>query len=515
MASSLTNLNQQTSLSVATRQSTTTSSDQGETPGFPMPICRKKACAQCREAKARCSLALPRCSRCIQRRLDCDYSGHAARASPYPGASTGAALSGSTGFAPDMPTQVESSFLHTPEWSSEVGYDQNHPITMPLAENPLHASTWPFEFAIPRDETSSGCLLAPTPPLEPINPILGFPSGFNITSGSNCASASNNDNAITNFPSDPSTETNFLAPRGSSKPLTKRRPLTSHGFFAAKIILGHVESYPKMMFQGDTLPPFIHSKCSLHDGLTQTCVKDQGHKCLSPTLSICVSLVQLFYSKTPENSAFVWKTIYSELARLSQEHESYDDEALLEALQAICIYTILQSLDSDSIEVNDTKLLLAALGTMGSILHDRSSYTSDYCALNGRRIRHEWMIHESSRRTICLMFIIETLLDVIIGERDSVECNGFGATPLPCIRDLWETKSTTKWVEDYRNAVLRRRRSKPLTVRDLKLSVTSPNLSSVSSGENDAVRSEIMSWCESLDPFGTIVWMAATLAKAT
>ncbi|EHK25872.1 uncharacterized protein TRIVIDRAFT_219631 [Trichoderma virens Gv29-8] len=48
-----------------------------------MTISRKKACAQCRKAKAGCNLSAPRCSRCMERRLQCDYAGHVPQMARY------------------------------------------------------------------------------------------------------------------------------------------------------------------------------------------------------------------------------------------------------------------------------------------------------------------------------------------------------------------------------------------------------------------------------------------------
>lgn len=111
-------------------------------------------------------------------------------------------------------------------------------------------------------------------------------------------------------------DTDLFAPSQNTK-LLKRAPESAHEFFALKVMLGQLESYPKMMTEGASLPPFIHSKCAFDDTGSFEC--RERHTCLSEHLSICASLVHLFYTKTPTNSDFVWKTIYTEQERIHRE----------------------------------------------------------------------------------------------------------------------------------------------------------------------------------------------------
>ncbi|KAH6896824.1 hypothetical protein B0T10DRAFT_602235 [Thelonectria olida] len=280
-------------------------------------------------------------------------------------------------------------------------------------------------------------------------------------------------------------------------------------------MLGQIESYPRMMINGLTLPPFIHSRCSLGDGINQTCSSKRVHQCLPKTLSICASLVQLFYSKTPESSDFVWKAIYAEQDRLYQEGKNTDYEGILEALQATCIYVILQTLDPDSQERNNVRLMINTLGAIGERLHDLFNYAEDVRTLSGRDMRYKWMTTESARRTVCLLYIIETLLEVLIGKRDRLGCRGFSETPLPCGGSLWETASTLEWAQSYHQMHSVRRLGRPLMVADLGSSFASVGSDANNNDGNEDLVADVMSWCGSLDQFGTIVWMAGTMVKTT
>lgn len=94
--------------------------------------------------------------------------------------------------------------------------------------------------------------------------------------------------------------------------------------FSAKVLLGQLFSYPKMMATGTKLPPFIFPPCAL-DGLGPSAdchAIDGRHQCLPEALAICSSLVHSFETRTPGNASFVWKNIYTEVMRLNQEVSS-------------------------------------------------------------------------------------------------------------------------------------------------------------------------------------------------
>lgn len=85
------------------------------------------------------------------------------------------------------------------------------------------------------------------------------------------------------------------------------------------ILLGQVTSYPKMLIEGDALPPFIHAPCRIEDGMALECGERGSHQCLPRELAICAGLVDMFYSRTKANADFVWTSIYQERARLQRE----------------------------------------------------------------------------------------------------------------------------------------------------------------------------------------------------
>lgn len=64
-----------------------------------------------------------------------------------------------------------------------------------------------------------------------------------------------------------------------------------------------LSSYPGMMLRRETFPPFIHSSNFLHGQMPQS-------------LANCMSIVQMFSTRTPASNGFVWRTIRMEQERL-------------------------------------------------------------------------------------------------------------------------------------------------------------------------------------------------------
>lgn len=246
-----------------------------------MPISRKKACAQCRRAKARCSLCIPNCSRCMQRGLNCEYVEAGIRPAPYPQLE---ASVGTSSQSLDEFWQASSSAIMS------TATNTTSSINLVVDQIPS-TNDWSFGLNTPHDNILSAEDLCPT--------VGGLSSSsFQIQTLE-----------------EPIVEVN---PGDDFMLLPRRQHVNPNAFLSTTAMLGQLLSYPKMMM-GKTLPPFIHSRCATSDELREECASSSSHRCLSKTLSICSSLVQMFYSKTSANSEFVWKTIYTEHERLRHE----------------------------------------------------------------------------------------------------------------------------------------------------------------------------------------------------
>ncbi|KAH8817281.1 hypothetical protein F5884DRAFT_247011 [Xylogone sp. PMI_703] len=472
-----------------------------------MPLSRKRSCAQCRKAKTRCSLTLPQCIRCAERDMGCDYGSHApSRPSPSP-----------TILRRNKAARIRD--LH----QQEVHSDQYYPpvSTEPRSSHPAAPS---LEQVLPRtigsdldwatfnlNGIATDTFLDLNATTMPITACQGLAHLFETPQ--ECNTAQSPTHLVE--PSYTSGSTTIdLDHDPQALVLTRRTPLTACAFLATRTLLGQIEGWPTMLVSGLTLPPFIHSRCAMNDGVPYGCASKGSHHCLPRSLSICASLVNMFQSRTTTNNDFVWDTIYSEVTRLRQEHLEYDIDNLIQALQALCIYIILQAKDRESLEKNNVRLMIKTIGDIAVRIHLLSDYNTLVDTLRNPPTRSDWILRESVRRAICLLYIVETLLEVMIGVGDPQCCQSFGSTPLPSIRDLWEVQSTYEWNRRFNTYLRGRESEKILLMKDFK-SVKDLTAEQLLSKKAGSVVNDVMRWCEGMDQFGMVVWLAGGLIKSS
>ncbi|RYP17171.1 hypothetical protein DL766_008956 [Monosporascus sp. MC13-8B] len=272
-----------------------------------------------------------------------------------------------------------------------------------------------------------------------------------------------------------------------SSPTNSHRKASSiEAFLTAQIILGRVIGYPKMLVEGGKLPPFIHPYCVL--GGKPNCVIDGIHQCLPKQLANCASLVRMFYGRNSGNSSFVWNSIYGELQRLDEESQGYDQEALLAGTQAMAIYTLLQASDSESMRPNDVVSMIRKLVDMVKKLH-------------------------LSRRSMALLFIIELLFEVFLGDQSCVEGGNFKDVPVPSSRDLWDPDMKENWTSRLQRYLAGRKPDRVLTLGDIRAATCGVDPSQQGMEKDAALVRDVARWCENLDEFGTLLWMAVSLDR--
>jgi hypothetical protein len=110
---------------------------------------------------------------------------------------------------------------------------------------------------------------------------------------------------------------------------------------------------------------------------------------------------------------------------------------------------------------------------------------------------------------VCLLWIVELVLDVIIGPpRETEMCGGYSGVPMPCDRRLWEPVSDAEWTRRYRQSLGGESPRSP-RIRDWRLSRQTLSGSAADEQERLAVL------CEGQDEFGALVWMAGMLERST
>ncbi|CCF38522.1 hypothetical protein CH063_00288 [Colletotrichum higginsianum] len=379
---------------------------------------RKKSCASCRISKARCSLDSP-CRRCEERNLDCKYDHPPRRPAAYRALRPLQTPEGSSR------RDIEETRSHV-----ERSTHRRSPPPGPLMENHIDhldgpSMNWDTLLSPSFLQLSPGCelgfssLLSPSSSDMRLNTFQGLQAppesgGVPWIRNGQQSGVPDHPEARSSLGSPPSiptarsdrlqTQARTCLSRPPRRPFYQDRPFALRpnkvvaACFTVKVLMGQLLAYPKMMAKGGRLPPFIFPPCVVEgNALTTDCCSTGYHKCLPETLAICCNLVQSFEARTAGSASFVWKSIYKEVGRLQNEHDSYNCEELLQALQAVVIYILLQAGDPDSVPYNDIAALVSAPESIAKSLHTSSDYTVNLT--NSTKIdRREWVIRESVRR---------------------------------------------------------------------------------------------------------------------
>lgn len=315
---------------------------------------RKKSCAECRKSKARCSLGSP-CRRCEERSLSCKYH------HPLP-ARTARRLRPAT----DVRERgLQHRVRLADQWDSRTEAD----VDLPRVETDM------VELFASQEQEQQQVIAASTAIFQDINPQGTFfpinsdpqatPSFLSSMQSSDMSDLfglsfspgvpqspkevqHNRPQATGLRPSDPTTRdtgppmhqeypvATSLRPLHDKAPLAPRTRSTVANCFTARVLHGQLLSYPRLLGQGGKLPSFIYPDCAMDGpGLSAECCAQGYHQCLPESLAICSGLMRSFETKTLGNTAFLWKSVYSEVERLTREvfksslislviHELYD-----------------------------------------------------------------------------------------------------------------------------------------------------------------------------------------------
>jgi hypothetical protein len=147
--------------------------------------------------------------------------------------------------------------------------------------------------------------------------------------------------------------------------LQMERPYAQH---SADLVIQSLRSFPTMMQRRETFPWFIHPQSQL--------LSKSEEALLPEALSTCMSIAQMFTSRTPETNHFIWQTVKIERCRFIDEVRALltsgllmlttkkmnqmSNAELLAAVQACMIYLIMCIIDpSPEDEANGLELLVA------------------------------------------------------------------------------------------------------------------------------------------------------------
>lgn len=98
--------------------------------------------------------------------------------------------------------------------------------------------------------------------------------------------------------------------------LQTRQWISVESLLTSKIMLGNIFTYPEMLVNGLNLPPFISPPCC---GDELQCQQAGSHQCLLQPLVACKIVIRMSQTDSPENKAFIWRTIHTEQQKLLHE----------------------------------------------------------------------------------------------------------------------------------------------------------------------------------------------------
>jgi hypothetical protein len=101
-------------------------------------------------------------------------------------------------------------------------------------------------------------------------------------------------------------------------------------------LLRTLQSYPKVMLS-DTFPSFIHQNCFGSDSSLISGTTSDTEVSLKEPLAICKSIVHLYFTRSRETGAFIWRTIDMELSRLDNEVSGFLHSVCYAIISLLCI----------------------------------------------------------------------------------------------------------------------------------------------------------------------------------
>lgn len=120
--------------------------------------------------------------------------------------------------------------------------------------------------------------------------------------------------------------------------------------------------------------------------------------------------------------------------------------------------------------------------------------------IEGRRPEwKEWVLLESKRRTVTVLFMLYLLFDIKPEQRDKTKA-GLSVLPLPAQKHLWEAATESEWIERY-DEMLRTRGGRGF--------LRYADLMALGRGHGGDKMNDLNAWMVSGDAFGVLVLMAA------
>ncbi|KAE9372727.1 hypothetical protein N431DRAFT_483460 [Stipitochalara longipes BDJ] len=473
--------------------------------GDNLPVLRK-SCAACRKAKVKCDSEFPRCRRCTEKDLVCTYElTQRSNSLAQQPASTPSNQPKSNHKllveAPQLGHQNEIPWNATLEDHSEtlIGSDVHSSGAWPTDVSDFSYQNefsldWEPNAGFVEDLEVSHFVSSSTSDY-----YLNGESSFNWLSG---PSPSLTLGSTFSTPADCMFHTPYLVirpmdrdyPPPPSAVISSRSPfIHSHLSTGSQIgrtfLMQSMQSYATLL-AAPTLPPFIHTFSLPAYGPSPPS---------SAPLEICKSIVSLYKNKTSSTSPFIWRSVTTEKDCFMKELENSDDWTMLSMLQAITVYILLRIFDENSFSVEFDRALTAAMTEIAIAAEQRQLLCR--AEIEGWRPEwKEWVLLESKRRTVTLLFIFHLLFDIKPEQRAKSHV-GLSVLPLPAHKQLWQASGEEEWRQAY---------DEMLKARDGRSYLRYEDLIALRNGRGGERMKDLNAWMVGGDSFGMLVMMAAT-----
>ncbi|TVY42537.1 hypothetical protein LOCC1_G005463 [Lachnellula occidentalis] len=260
-----------------------------------------------------------------------------------------------------------------------------------------------------------------------------------------------------------------------------------------------LRSYPHMMISHQSLPPFIHPYYGY--GVSSSGNEIDSHQYGLAPLNNCAAIVKWYSVKNKDNIKFIWGTIRAEQERLLAEYSNYSDQDAVAALQAITVYFLLRiSEDNEKVTNFDIPLIYTMVCDDEQEIAMRvKNVFRKYDNPSIRVTWEDWILAESLRRTMIVLFLIDLLFD-IASPLHSYKCDGslLRELALPCGKALWKASSREEWETEYALQRSKAYGRRQLTYGDLV-------------NFHDREEGTLDPWLSQLDDFGTLVMSATSV----
>ncbi|KXJ87498.1 hypothetical protein Micbo1qcDRAFT_197817 [Microdochium bolleyi] len=384
---------------------------------------RQRACKHCRQAKLKCDFADP-CNTCNTKALTCSYE-HGQPQNRQPAIRAGRAEPAST------PDKVP------------VSDAENVPLDLALPSNFTIDDTWDIlDFSLDA--------FPPTPVSLDLQSNAQTKGTYD--SLQELIMATSQPSSIIYF-STPPPLLSLSSPYNHS-PFIPRNVSPSWRHFLAS----NLRSYPRMMLQLDTLPPFIHphnyqlslqSNIEIDSGASTSSSADASEHHPGAFLANCVAVCQLLSTKTPASDAMFWRVLQGELHAIEEQTPHLTIGQTIGAGQALMVYIIIRLVEcGGDYLLNDFSMFYIMRG-----LHRRVEQLTSEQQLSSTSTRerdvqtrwHEWILLESRRRHVVICFLIR----LVISPESFDSISDINLLVLPADKALWEARTAAEWEYRY------------------------------------------------------------------